>query len=101
MPLARVDHDPVRHAVAADRLPDHLWVALVRELRRVDADRDEGLALKLPLDRRQHGQRVQAIDSAVRPEVEEHDPPAQVLAREQARDVEPGRLEGEGGGAHV
>jgi hypothetical protein len=65
-PLPRDDHrmaDPV----AADRLGDKAGVPLGRELGRVDADHHERLVGQLPLDRCQHGQRVQAVDSGVGP----------------------------------
>ena len=72
---SRVDDDRVRDAVAHHRLPHHRRVLLVRELRRVDSDDDESFVLQLAFQRRQHGQRVQAVDSGVGPEVEQHDAP--------------------------
>ena len=66
----------------ADRIPldrrlDRGRVALVLELRGVDADDDELLGEPL-LDRPQLVEDVQAVDAAERPEVEQHDATAQL-----------------------
>jgi hypothetical protein len=42
----------------------------------VDADDHEGLVLQLAFQPFQHGNGVEAIDSGVRPEVQEDDPSA-------------------------
>ena len=58
---------------------------LVRELGGVDADDDELVRILL-FQLLEVGQDVHAVDAAVRPEIEQHDPPAQ-FARARAVSV--------------
>ena len=74
--------------VAVDRRDQGLVVGLVRELRRVDADDDEHVGVAL-LDLAQLVDDVQAVDAAERPEVEQHDAPAQPGQRQRLRGVDP------------
>src|SRR5262249_46983432 len=71
-------------------LPDIVDVALERELRRVDADDDQPLLCVLLRPRPDERERPEPVDAGVRPEVDEHDLPAQAL-RGQGRRVEPTR----------
>ena len=80
------------HAETPHGGPPHLRVPLAGELGRVDAHDDKRRVSHLPFDRRQHGQRVQAVDSAEGPEVEEHDPPTQVVGGQRPLDVQPDRI---------
>jgi hypothetical protein len=65
----------------------------------VDADDDERLVRQLAFQRRQHGQRVQAVDSGVGPEVEQHHAAEEVARLERPLDVQPDGVGGQLGGA--
>ncbi len=83
-----VVHDRMVDPLPAAGLGDRFCASLVMVLAGVDADRDQRLAerrLELP-DPRQH---VQAVDSAVGPEVEQDDPAAKILPGRRSHDVEP------------
>jgi hypothetical protein len=85
-----VDRDRVPHTEVAGRpvhVRDHV---LEGELRRVDADDDEARPAVGRVPGLQVRKRAQAVDARVRPEVDEHDLPAQLLDREGLA-VDPGR----------
>jgi hypothetical protein len=86
-----VDDDGMRDTVPPERPADVLGVFLGEELRRVDADDDHRLACETLFDPGQDRQEVQAVDSAVGPEVEHCHATAQVAGgAERASRVEPG-----------
>ena len=93
--------DRVAQVVAGDRVLDVAGVLLEAELGRVDADdRQPAVAVALvpSLD---VGQRAQAVDARVGPEVDQHDAAAQARKRERLR-VQPVRHAGElGRGAEL
>ena len=68
--------------VVGDRPLDVAGVVLERELRRVDADDDEPVVAVLLVPGLEIGQRAQAVDAGVGPEVDQHDLAAQVAAIE-------------------
>jgi hypothetical protein len=75
--------------VALDGSRDGLRVGLMYELRRVHADRHQHVRVTL-LQVAELVEDVQAVDAAERPEVEQHDLPAQPGERElRAAGVEP------------
>ena len=76
------------HLVALDGGLDRGGLGLVRELRRVDADHGEHVG-ELGLERAQLVEHVQAVAAAGRPEVEQHEPPAQPGEGQRPRGVEP------------
>src|SRR6185436_77871 len=59
-------------------LANVVGILLERELRRVDADDDESLVAVLLGPRAKVAERAEPVDARVRPEVDEHDLPAQV-----------------------
>ncbi len=85
----RVVEHRVVHAVPLDRRAQRLRVGLVHELRRVHADHDQLLGVLL-LDRPQLVEHVQAVDAAEGPEVQQHEPAAQLADRvRRAAGVQP------------
>jgi hypothetical protein len=95
-----VVEDGVLDAVAFDGRGEGLRVALVLELRGVDADDDEGVAV-LRFEGSELVEDVEAIDAAEGPEVNDHDFAAQALEVEPlAAGVEPAAAF-EPGGAHA
>ena len=77
-------HDRMIDAEAIERAAQVLDVLLVLELRRVDADHDQLVAV-FPLEIRQVRHQVQAVDAAVGPEVEQHHLAAQLAQRQRRR----------------
>ena len=84
----------LRHGIAdplaPDRARDVACVALEGELGRVHADDDEAVAPVARVPGLEVGQRAQAVDAGVGPEVDEHDLAAQ---RSQAERLAAGRVE--------
>jgi len=88
--VLRIDDHGMRDAVAPDRVPYVLGILFGEELRRVDPHDDDGFALVARLDPGQDRQDMQAVDSAVGPEVEDGDAAAQILGHgERASRIEP------------
>ena len=75
-----VVEDRVPDLVPLDRGRQRRRVRLVLELRRVHPDHDQLVGVLL-LDRPELVEHVQAVDAAERPEVEQHEAPAEVLDR--------------------
>jgi hypothetical protein len=75
-------------------------VVLEGELGRVDADDGQAVGAVARVPRAHMGQRAQAVDARVGPEVDQHDAPAQALQRERAiaGGVEPAAVAREVGG---
>ena len=90
-----VDRDRVLDAEGAGLRGDVVDVTLEPELGRVDADHGQAVALVLVGPCPQVRQRAQPVDAGVRPEVDQDDPPAQVLGRQRVG-VEPSRRALEG-----
>ena len=84
----RVVDDRVFESVAEDDVAYVLGVALVLELRGVDADDDE-LSRVFFFERTEVWDDVHAVDAAVSPEVQEHDLAAQARNRERPIRVQP------------
>jgi hypothetical protein len=88
-PVPLVHHDRVPHAVARHGLRDAKGVALGRELGRVDADHHHRIAGALVFQGSQHGEHVQAVDSAIRPEVQDDDVPPKLRQAQRAGGAQP------------
>ncbi len=82
---ARVGENRVRDAVALNRRGDRRRIGLVLELRGMDAEDGEHVGVRR-LERAELGQHMQAVGAARRPEVQQHEPTAQLR--------EPGRCPG-------
>ena len=87
--LVGVVDDGVADLVAEDGFTDGLGTLFLVELGGVDADDNDLLGVLL-LQIGEVGQRVDAVDAAERPEIEDHDLAAEVLEFERAGRVEPG-----------
>ena len=93
-----VEGDRIVDALVLRGPADVVGVALERELRRVDADNDQALIRVLVVPRADITERAQPVDARIRPEVDEHDLPAQALRGERlgvepaGRTVEPGQM---------
>ncbi len=100
--LGVVEHR-VTHVVPLHRCGQGVRIRLVLELRRVHADHHELVGVLL-LDLTQLVEHVQAVDAAEGPEVEEHEPAAQVRQGERPVGVQPaaatelGRADARSGG---
>src|SRR5262249_6702912 len=81
--------DRVADLVTKDRLADALGVAFVLELGRVHADDHQDVAVLL-FELGQVRQRVDTVDAAQRPEVEDDDAAAQVFQADRPGGVQPG-----------
>ena len=86
--------DGIAQAAAGDRVAHVARVLLELELRRVDAHDDQAALAVAVVPRPQIGQRPQAVDARVGPEVDQHDLSAQVAQGQRLR-VEPARDSGE------
>jgi hypothetical protein len=64
-------------------LANVVGILLERELRRVDANDDEPVVPVLLGPRAKVAERAEPVDAGVRPEVDEHDLPAQVIHSER------------------
>ena len=89
--VAVVLHDGVAQAVGRDRLGDVPGVLLERELRRLDADDVEAIAMVGRVEALEERQRPDAVDARVRPEIDEHDAAMEAMDGERpaAGRVEP------------
>jgi len=97
---AAVVHHRVLDLVAADRLADVAGLSLVGELRGMDADDDERVAV-LALETLEIGQDVHAVDAAVGPEVEDDDLAVQLGERQRPVGVQPALTARQLGSAHA
>ncbi len=84
-----VDGDRMANRVLRDDRSQAFLLPLHIELRRVNSDDDDRLALEAMLDGRKDGERVDAVDAAARPEVDDDDLPPELLERQRVVDVEP------------
>jgi hypothetical protein len=84
----RIVGDGMRDPVAQHRLAHVLQITLGRELRTVHADHDE-LAWECVFETTQCLERMEAIDAAERPEVEDDQTPAQLRELQRSIDVQP------------
>ena len=80
-----VERDRVADAEILDRFADIGGVALEREFGRVDADHHQAVLGILLVPGPDVGDRAQAVDAAVGPEVDHHDLAAQALAGQRRR----------------
>ena len=78
-----VERDRILDAHVLRGPADVVGVVLERELRRVDADDDQALIHVLLVPRADVAERAQPVDARVRPEVDEHDLPAQAVRGER------------------
>src|SRR5437867_2632206 len=78
-----VEGDRIVDALDLRGPADVVGLALERELRRVDADNDQALIRVLVVPRADITERAQPVDARIRPEVDEHDLPAQALRGER------------------
>lgn len=85
-----IDHR-VLDPVADDRFGDVLGILFRLELGRVDANHHQVLGVGL-FELFQLGEDVHAVDAAVRPEVQEHELPVQVLQFDRPVGVEPSQI---------
>ena len=81
--------DGMLDLVAEDGLADALGLLLVVELGRVDADDDEDAGI-LGFELGEVGERVDAVDAAEGPEVEQDDAALEIVELERIGGVEPG-----------
>ena len=92
--------DRMIDVVAHENPPQVLALPLVRELRGMHTD-DDQLSAVLLLEALEVRNDVQAVDAAVRPEIEQDDFAAKRLQRQGRRDVEPVEAGGEIGGVNA
>ena len=97
-PHLAVDRHRMRHAVPPHRGEDVLAVLFGVELGRMHADHDQRIVPVALLEIVQDREHVHAVDAAVRPEIEHHHLPAQLLDRERPIGIQPRRGAGEIGG---
>src|SRR4029453_9793119 len=71
-PIA-VDGDRIRQAEALGRLVDIARVSLERKFWRMDTDNDKAVVLVLLCPRLHEGNSAQAVDTGVRPKIDEDD----------------------------
>ncbi len=92
-------HNWMCDVLAQDGLPNVGRLALIGELWRVNTNDNDLCRIPL-LNRPQRGQNVQAVDSAIRPEIEDDQATAQVSERHRSTDVKPGERRREIGGTY-
>ena len=87
-PVLGIDGDRVLDVVPQHRLKDVLFVLLGLELGRVDPDHDKLVGIR-PLQLLQLRQDVHAVDAAIRPKIEQHELPPELLERERPGGIDP------------
>ena len=88
--------------VALQRAPDVLGVALAQEFRGVNPHDGHRLQVEALLEAREHWHHVEAVDTAVGPEIEQHDMTAQIFGQAQRLfSIEPSALGRKLGASHL